>query len=149
MAKEARAVSLTMPVRLASWNTPFGLAPIFEMNLPEGSLREHLRLAFAKATGSFDDLDILSIVGRSQIGRLRYTAESATLADDVPFQSVDEILRSRRDSGLLPYLMERFAAHSGVSGVQPKLLIRDAEAIAGVERFNIQGANTHREILGS
>ena len=27
---------MTMPVRLASWNTERGLAPIFEMNLPGG-----------------------------------------------------------------------------------------------------------------
>ena len=45
-----------MPVRLPSWDTTFGLPPIFEMNLPEGVLRERLRLAFAKATGTFDDL---------------------------------------------------------------------------------------------
>ena len=56
----ARAVSITMPVRLASWDARFGVAPIFEMNLPEGALRERLRLAFAKATGSFDDFDLLS-----------------------------------------------------------------------------------------
>ncbi|MGH9446396.1 MAG: HipA N-terminal domain-containing protein, partial [Terriglobia bacterium] len=31
-----RAVSVTMPVRLPSWNVAFGLPPIFEMNLPEG-----------------------------------------------------------------------------------------------------------------
>jgi serine/threonine-protein kinase HipA len=62
-----------MPVRLASWDVPFGLLPIFEMNLPEGVLRERLRLAFAKATGTFDDFDLLSIVGRSQVGRIRYT----------------------------------------------------------------------------
>jgi serine/threonine-protein kinase HipA len=37
-----RAVSVTMPVRLPSWNVTFGLAPIFEMNLPEGALRERL-----------------------------------------------------------------------------------------------------------
>src|SRR5580700_4365831 len=70
---EARAVSVTMPVRLPSWSVPFGLAPIFEMNLPEGFLRERLRLAFAKATGSFDEFDLLSVVGRSQVGRIRYT----------------------------------------------------------------------------
>ena len=34
-------------------------APIFEMNLPEGVMRERLRLAFAKATGSFDEFDLL------------------------------------------------------------------------------------------
>ena len=48
------AISLTMPPQTASWNTSVGLAPIFEMNLPEGALRERLRLAFAKAAGSFD-----------------------------------------------------------------------------------------------
>src|ERR1019366_8278498 len=82
-AKE-RAVSVTMPVRLASWDTPYGVAPIFEMNLPEGALRERLRLAFAKATGTFDDLDLLGIVGRSQLGRVRFTAMDAKLDEAVP-----------------------------------------------------------------
>jgi serine/threonine-protein kinase HipA len=70
-ADPERAVSVTMPVRLASWDTAYGVAPIFEMNLPEGALRERLRLAFAKATGTFDDLDLLTIVGRSQLGRIQ------------------------------------------------------------------------------
>jgi serine/threonine-protein kinase HipA len=35
------------------------------MNLAAGALRERLRLAFAKATGTFDDFDLLAIVGRS------------------------------------------------------------------------------------
>ena len=48
----ARAVSVTMPVRLPSWTMRFGLPPIFEMNLPEGVLRERLRLAFARASRS-------------------------------------------------------------------------------------------------
>lgn len=145
-AGPADAVSITMPVRLASWDSDFGLAPIFEMNLPEGALRERLRMAFAKATGAFDDLDLLTIVGRSQVGRLRYTGEHAVLDQTVPFQSVDELLASRRDGNLFQYLLERFAPYSGVSGVQPKLLIRDDEAWgseAGVgERTSIQGA-TH------
>ena len=38
----ARAVSVTMPVRLASWNSSDGLLPIFDMNLPEGGLRARL-----------------------------------------------------------------------------------------------------------
>ncbi len=54
----ARAVSVTMPVRLPSWTVQFGLSPIFEMNLPEGVLRERLRLTFAKATGTFDEFDL-------------------------------------------------------------------------------------------
>lgn len=130
-ATAGRAVSVTMPVRLASWNTAFGIAPIFEMNLPEGALRERLRLAFAKATGTFDDLDLLGIVGRSQLGRVRYTDADASLDEDVPFQSVDEIVSGRRGGELYRYLIEKFAVHSGISGVQPKFLVRDEGKLSG------------------
>src|SRR6202044_773239 len=123
-APPARAVSVTMPVRLRSYDVPFGLLPIFEMNLPEGVLRERLRLAFAKATGTFDEFDLLSIVGRSQIGRVRYTGDKEHLHEDVPFQSVDEILERRRGGDLFRYLLEKFASFSGISGVQPKALVR-------------------------
>src|SRR5271155_2829072 len=126
----ARAISVTMPVRLSSWDVGVGLLPIFEMNLPEGVLRERLRLTFAKATGTFDDLDLLAVVGRSQVGRLRYTGREEHLQEDVPFQSVDEILAQRRGGNLFPYLVEKFASFSGISGVQPKILVRDGQAFA-------------------
>src|SRR5579863_4308872 len=129
-----RAVSVTMPVRLPSWDVTFGLPPIFEMNLPEGVLRERLRLAFAKATDTFDEFDLLSIVGRSQVGRIRYTGDKEQLHEDVPFQSVDEILTRRRDGELFRYLLDKFASFSGISGVQPKILVRDAEASAALKQ---------------
>ena len=129
----ARSVSVTMPVRLESWSVPFGLLPIFEMNLPEGALRERLRLAFAKATGTFDDFDLLSVVGRSQIGRIRYTGELDQLHENVPFQSIDEILERKRGGDLFRYLLEKFATFSGISGVQPKILVRDEAAFAEME----------------
>src|SRR5258708_10826631 len=129
----ARAVSITMPVRLPSWSVTFGLPPIFEMNLPEGVLRERLRLAFAKATGTFDEFDLLSIVGRSQVGRIRYTGDKERLHEDVPFQSVDEILERRRGGDLFRYLLEKFASFSGISGVQPKILVRYEKAFAEME----------------
>lgn len=147
-ADPERAVSMTMPMRLASWNQEWGIHPIFEMNLPEGALREKLRLSFAKATGAFDDLDLLAVVGRSQIGHLRYTAPDARLDEEVPFQLVDEILKHRREGDLFDYLMERFAQYSGVAGVQPKVLIQDETDSAILERTkaigppSIQGA-TH------
>ncbi len=139
-----RAISLTMPVRTASWNVPFALAPIFEMNLPEGALRERLRLAFAKATGSFDELDLLSIVGRSQLGRLRYTGRNDRLDEEVPFQSVDELLTSQRGGELYRYLIERFAAFSGISGVQPKFLIRDEEHFEAMKTHARELSQTFR-----
>jgi serine/threonine-protein kinase HipA len=113
-----------MPVRVQSWDSKFGLLPIVEMNLPEGALRERLTRRFAKATGTFDDFDLLGIVGRTQIGRIRYSALDQDLAEEVPFQSIDEILRARRDGNLFNYLLEHFSTHSGLSGVQPKVMIR-------------------------
>ena len=132
-APPTREVSVTMPLRLESWSAPFGLLPVFEMNLPEGVLRERLRLAFAKATGSFDDFDLLSIVGRSQVGRIRYTGDKEDLPEDVPFQSVDEILERRRGGDLFRYRLEHFASFSGIRGVQPKILVRDEKAFAEME----------------
>lgn len=119
-----RSVSLTMPVRVQSWDLKVGLLPIFEMNLPEGALRNRLRRRFAKATGTFDDFDLLAVVGRTQIGRLRYSSLDQGLDEVVPFQSIDEILRARRDGQLFDYLLQEFAVHSGLSGVQPKVMIR-------------------------
>jgi serine/threonine-protein kinase HipA len=143
-AAPARAVSVTMPVRLESWTVPFGLLPIFEMNLPEGVLRERLRLAFAKATGTFDEFDLLSIVGRSQVGRIRYTGDKEQLNEDVPFQSVDEILERSRGGDLFRYLLEKFASFSGISGVQPKILVRDEKAFAEMEHTGHRPAQSYK-----
>jgi serine/threonine-protein kinase HipA len=140
----ARAVSITMPVRLASWDARFGVAPIFEMNLPEGALRERLRLAFAKATGSFDDFDLISIIGRSQMGRNRYTGQKEQLEEDVPFQSVDEILAKRRDGELFRYLIDKFASFSGISGVQPKFLLRDERAFESTNMSDVRLSQSYR-----
>jgi serine/threonine-protein kinase HipA len=132
------AVSLTMPVRPDQYDAMAGLLPIFEMNLPEGSLKDRLRNQFAKAIPEFDDLDLLSIVGSSQIGRLRYSQQE-TPQEDVPAQNLDEILTYRGSSDLFAHLLERFARYSGISGVQPKVLVRDEKA---PEKLSHRGA-TH------
>src|SRR3954454_9429634 len=78
----ARAVSVTMPVRLASWNSSSGLLPIFDMNLPEGVLRAQLSENFSaggRPSSNFDDIDLLAVVGRAQIGRMRCSAADAEL----------------------------------------------------------------------
>jgi len=120
----ARAVSVTMPVRLASWNSSQGLLPIFDMNLPEGVLRARLSASFAKPSKSFDDIDLLAVVGGAQIGRIVCSPADAEPSDDVPFQPIDEIIKAERGGELYEHLMQTFARHSGISGVQPKVLIR-------------------------
>jgi len=123
------AVSLTMPVRADQYDAMGGLLPIFEMNLPEGSLKERLRNEFAKAIPEFDDLDLLGIVGSSQIGRLRYSSQEG-LSEAVPSQDLEEMLSYQGTADLFAHLLERFARFSGISGVQPKVLVRDGRAPA-------------------
>jgi serine/threonine-protein kinase HipA len=118
------AVSLTMPVRADQYDSISGLLPIFEMNLPEGALRERLRLQFAKTIPEFDDLDLLQIVGTSQIGRLRYSLQDS-IEENVPTQDLAEILTYEGGADLFAHLLERFAMYSGISGMQPKVLIRE------------------------
>lgn len=137
-AAATQAVSLTMPIRADHYDAMGGLAPVFEMNLPEGALKERLRLQFAKAIPAFDDLDLLQIVGASQIGRLRYSAKDE-IDEAVPLQDLDEVLTYQGSADLFAHLLERFATCSGISGVQPKVLIRDEKA---PERLTHRGA-TH------
>ena len=132
------AVSVTMPVRADQYDSMGGLLPIFEMNLPEGALKERLRMQFAKTIPEFDDLDLLSIVGSSQIGRLRY-AQREQLSESVPTQDLSEILTYEGSADLFAHLLERFATYSGISGMQPKVLVRE---VALPEKVTHQGA-TH------
>jgi len=126
-AKPENAVSLTMPVRADQYDSMAGLLPLFEMNLPEGALRERLRLQFAKTIPEFDDLDLLQIVGTSQIGRLRYSLQDR-VNDEVPTQDLSEILTYQGGTDLFAHLLERFAIYSGISGMQPKVLVREVKA---------------------
>ena len=69
-AIDENAVSLTMPTRLESYGCERGIHPIFEMNLPEGALRDELVRRFSKAVRGFDDFALLSIC-------LLYTSDAA------------------------------------------------------------------------
>lgn len=133
------AVSLTMPVMRDQYVYPEVLHPIFDMNLPEGELADRIKRQFRKAVARFDDLDFLRIVGQSQIGRLRFAAPGVP-PGDVPVQSLKEILVHDGATGLFDDLMARYAVYSGISGVQPKVMIRDDEA--PVDRVTHRGV-TH------
>jgi len=120
------AVSLTMPVIRDAYDSMGTVHPIFEMNLPEGALLEKLRTRFAKTVPDFDSLALLATVGRSQIGRLRYAPTGQTL-DEVPAEDLARILAYRGAGDLFVDLLERYATVSGISGIQPKVLVRAEE----------------------
>lgn len=119
-------VSLTMPVRLESWVNR-SLHPIFQMNLPEGALLEAIRRAIAKIAGE-DDLTILRITGGNQIGRNRFSLPAdSSVGVNESAESLDELLSYPDTEELFQDLVTRYALHSGVSGVQPKVMLDATE----------------------
>jgi len=109
-------VSLTMPLRSESWTSKV-LHPIFQMNMPEGALREVIKNTFSKIE-KMDDMGFLKIVGSHVLGRVKF----GNVAINEEALSLEEILKSPKEN-LFEELMDRFAIRSGVSGVQPKLLL--------------------------
>ena len=68
-------ISLLMPVRTESYVYP-ELHPIFRMNLPEGFLLSVLQEQLGPHVGS-SPLNLLSIVGRNAIGRVKVAPQGA------------------------------------------------------------------------
>ena len=107
-------VSLTMPVRVRDYSHS-ALPPLFEMHLPEGYLLSVLQRHFAKLNGA-DDLSLLTLLAPSVRGRVNYQTNTDTT---LPLELTDLLSPA---AGLFDELVARFALHSPVSGVQPKVL---------------------------
>jgi serine/threonine-protein kinase HipA len=120
-------VSLLMPVRLAQYESG-ALPPVFAMNLPEGYVLSEIRDRLAKVA-RIDPLLLLAITGDSHpIGRL--VLHSDALAKLLPDRGVapsgeklDEILHWKGGGDLFDELVERYVLRSGISGIQPKVLV--------------------------
>jgi serine/threonine-protein kinase HipA len=108
------------------------------MNLPEGALREELMRRFSKAVRGFDDFALLAIVGPHQLGRLAIA--SAPVTEPLPATSLSDLLVHDGAQGLFEDLLQTYGQYSGVSGVQPKVLVRDSAA--AIDRLTHRGA-TH------
>ncbi len=119
-------VSLTMPVRLESWLSR-DLHPVFQMNLPEGALLDAIRRAIAKLAGE-DDLTILRVTGGNQVGRNRFSLPEDTAPGIVEtVESLDAMLSYPDTRELFHELVSKYALRSGVSGVQPKVMLDATE----------------------
>ena len=118
----ADVVSLTMPIRNASWNSK-KLHPIFQMNMPEGVLKETIIKYFSKIQ-TMDDINLLKLIGPYMLGRVKFE-KIPNVDEDL---KLDDILNTSSQN-LFDELLERFAIRSGVSGVQPKLLLQAHDKI--------------------
>ncbi len=109
-------VSLTMPIRKASWNSKT-LHPVFQMNMPEGVLKEVIKNHFSKIE-KMDDLNFLRLIGPYMLGRVKFNK----IIEDEEALVLEDILTTST-ANLFEELMQCFSIRSGVSGVQPKLLL--------------------------
>lgn len=137
-ARTEAEVSLLMPRRTRAYEAP-ALMPVFEMNLPEGYVLERLRQRFAKAS-RLDPMLLLALTGRaSAIGRVRVDlppdgpAEFAAPAGGRG-ESLASILAWDGAQDLFEELAQRYLLRSGVSGMQPKLLVPEEDAQVATDR---------------
>ncbi len=134
-------VSLLMPVRTESYAYP-ELHPLYRMNLPEGFLLSILQEQLGPHVGA-SPLNLLSVVGRNAIGRVKVAAPGADPTQPpVPFE-LDGILRGDNSEEAVVELVRRHAA-SGVSGVVPKFLSPNTfgghtKGTLATERYIIKG----------
>ena len=137
-------VSLLMPARTESYAYP-DLHPNFRMNLPEGFLLSVLQEQLGPQVGA-SPLNLLSVVGRNAIGRVKVAAPGADPTQPpVPFELAG-VLRGDNSEEAFVDLVRRHAA-SGVSGVVPKFLSPKAfgehgKATLATDRYIIKGTTS-------
>lgn len=119
---DSQAVSLVMPVRSEPYQWPHGLMPFFDMHLPEGELRAALSNRFSKAVTGFDDFDLLSIVGPHQLGRVSVSNGSQQRGRPGAVD-LQQLVHHDGTDELFADLLYQYAEYSGVSGIQPKVMV--------------------------
>lgn len=155
---ETGFVSLTMPVRPASWMWP-ALHPFFQVNLPEGFLLSVLREQLGPLLGA-SPLDLLAVVGSNMIGRVGLAPFPAAGDADAVVSDGEPALIEATLAGLLhgERSIDRFLelvrvhAASGVSGVVPKFLAPELaatfrKASLRTARYILKGASGHAPFL--
>jgi serine/threonine-protein kinase HipA len=140
-------ISLTMPIRAESYASG-GLLPVFEMNRPEGYLLSKIEEAFAKS-GPLDDMSLLALVGGTQIGRLNYTQPDQPARRARTGISRKELLTHKASNELFDQLVAIYF-ESGISGVQPKVLVPETESSSPItHRATVTHSNLIVKASGS
>ena len=121
-------VSLTMPVRTESYVWDDQLPPVLQMNLPEGYLLQVLQEQFGPHIGA-SPTALLSVIGRNMVGRLQVAAPGADLQAPAKPTELADLLKGDNSEAAFAALVREHAT-SGVSGVVPKFLDAQINAIA-------------------
>lgn len=122
--ERACEASLIMPLRAESYAAGALPGP-FAMNQPEGYLKEKIGQRLAKF-GPVNDMHLLAFTGQNQIGRLRFSVPT----DPRPVRKAQigrsELLKQSASQALFEYLLDTYL-ESGIAGVQPKVMLPDAD----------------------
>ncbi len=129
------AISLTMPMRLASYEHTLML-PALQTFMPEGFIAERIRERFGK-TFKMNDMALLSLSSGDAIGRLRVSLarEAATSNATIALR---ELLTDQGNRALFDDLCEQFLFASAISGVQPKVLVTATSELAPLKKSNLK-----------
>ncbi|MFZ4625797.1 MAG: HipA domain-containing protein [Rhodoferax sp.] len=131
-----------------SWSWP-ALHPFFQVSLPEGFLLAMLKEQLGPHLGA-GPLELLSVVGHNTIGRVRVSA-GAQPAPAVALDSLQPLLHGQASGQVFLALMAQFAT-SGVSGVVPKFLTPETQALfrkgtVATERHIVKGSSAHQPFV--
>jgi serine/threonine-protein kinase HipA len=116
---EGQCVSLTMPIRPQEYRKSV-LHPVFEMNLPEGYLRQRIIERFRKHA-TVDEMFFLALQGDSSIGRLGFQSKEVE-RQAVVGMSLGSLVETDNPQ-LFEQLVERYLGQTTIAGVQPKVLV--------------------------
>jgi serine/threonine-protein kinase HipA len=121
-APSARPVSLLMPKRMESWVNR-GLHPVFQISLPEGSLRDLMTKKFSKRFKHFGDLQLLTVIGENMIGRITVMPHGQAPSGLTPHESLTRLI-SAQTTNLVDHFLGARLQESGVSGGFMKFLAK-------------------------
>ena len=116
-----REMALTMPLRAQSYAANL-LPGVMRQNLPEGFLLDWIKERFSKIT-KMDSMTILAISGREVIGRVRSLQDGDDGTSKMPGEHLKTLLTWTGTENLFSHLAEQYAFVSGISGVQPKVVV--------------------------
>ena len=138
-ARPDAEISLTMPLRAESYAANV-LPGVLRQNLPEGYLLHWLYEHFGK-TMKMDDFNILALIGKEMIGRVRCSLEADSATSPPEPEDLKALLTWQGSEDLFEHLAQKYAAGSGVSGVQPKVLVSAHRAKDVVEKSLMKDQN--------
>lgn len=127
-AEAPREVSLVMPYDPTP-SVSNVLHPIFDMNVPEGFLADQIKRRMARHM-QVDDMRLLSVIGGNQIGRLSYVNPVEALTTVRAQVGLQDILSADTSQSVFDFLVDTYF-ESGISGVQPKVLVPDLDKLTG------------------